>query len=120
MTHFAPPNHGVTFDLATVAEELRTEEPYLREGQGARTLNRSADLRVLLIALKAGKTISEHHANVTASVQVLAGRLRLQLEDRGVDLSVGQLVVLGAGVSHDVHAETDSAFLLTLGWPAKQ
>lgn len=114
----APLDQGVTFDLETVAHELRAEEPYRREGQTARTLIRTPDLRIVVVALKAGKTISEHHANVTASVQTLSGHIRLQLPDRGVDVPKGQLLVLGAGLSHDVYAEADSTFLLTLGWPA--
>jgi quercetin dioxygenase-like cupin family protein len=112
------PDHGATFDLESVAHELRKEEAYIREGQAGRTLIRSPDLRVLVIALGAGKSISEHHASVTASVQTLAGHIRLQLPDRGVDVAEGQLLVLGAGLTHDVYAETDSTFLLTLGWPA--
>ena len=115
-----PPEHGVTFDLAAVARELRTEEPYLREGQTARTLIRTPDLRVVVVALTAGKTISEHHANVTASVQTLSGHIRLQLPDQRVDVPEGQLLVLGAGLSHDVSAEADSIFLLTLGWTASK
>lgn len=114
----APPDHGVTFDLATAAHELRAEEPYLREGQTARTLIRTPDLRIVVVALKAGETISEHRANVTASVQTLSGHIRLQLPDRGVDVPEGQLLVLGAGLAHSVYAETDSTFLLTLGWQA--
>jgi quercetin dioxygenase-like cupin family protein len=113
----AATDQGVSFDLETVARELRAEEPYQREGHTARTLIRTPDLRVVVIALRAGKTMSEHHANVTASVQTLSGHIRLQLPDRGVDVPEGQLLVLGAGLSHDVYAEADSTFLLTLGWP---
>ncbi len=111
------PEHGTTFELARIAGELRAEEPYLRDGHAARTLIRTPDLRIILIAIGAGKTISEHHTSVTASVQTLSGHVRLHLPDRTVDVSQGQLLVLGAGLSHDVHAEVDSAFLLTLGWP---
>lgn len=113
-----PPDHGVAYDLTRIGQELRGEEAYAREGQTARTLLRSSDLRIVVIALKAGKTIAEHHANVTASVQTLSGHIRLQLPDRGVDVPAGQLLVLGAGLAHDVYAETDSTFLLTLGWPS--
>lgn len=120
MNNPAPPDHGVTFDLAAVARELRAEEPYLREGQTARTLIRTPDLRIVVVALKTGKTISEHHASVTASVQTLSGHIRLQLPERTVDVPEGQLLVMGAGLAHDVHAETDSTFLLTLGWPASK
>lgn len=113
-----PLDHGATFDLESVARELRTEDAYVREGQAARTLIRSRDLRIVIVALEAGKTISEHHVNVTASVQTLSGRIRLQLPHAGVGLTAGQLLVLGAGLTHDVYAEADSTFLLTLGWPA--
>jgi quercetin dioxygenase-like cupin family protein len=113
------PDHGVTFDLATIAQELRADGSYARDGQAARTLIRSSDLRIVVIALAAGQRISEHHAAVTAAVHTLSGHVRLQLPDRGVDVPAGQLLVLGAGLPHDVYAETDSTFLLTLGWPAK-
>jgi quercetin dioxygenase-like cupin family protein len=111
------PDHGTTFDLTSIAGELRAERAYHRDGQAARTLVRTPDLRIILIALAAGKTISEHHASVTASVQTLSGHIRLQLPERSVEVSQGQLLALGAGLSHDVYAEADSTFLLTLGWP---
>lgn len=116
----ASPERGITFDLEAIAAELRTEEPYVRGGHTARTLVRTSDLRVLLIALREGARISEHHANVTASVQVLSGQIRLELPERTVALEAGQLLVLGSGLAHDVYAQTDSVFLLTLGWLAGQ
>lgn len=115
-----PADRGVAFDLERIAEELRSEGPYARKGHTARTLVRLPDLRIVVVVLRAGETISEHHANVTASVQTLSGQIRLQLPDGAVDLSVGHILVLGAGLPHDVHAESDSTFLLTLGWPANR
>jgi quercetin dioxygenase-like cupin family protein len=114
------PDKGITFDLGAIAQELREASEYGRDGQAARTLVRSPDLRIVLVALQAGKTISEHDASVTASVQTLSGRVRLQLPDRTVEVPAGRLLVIGAGLSHDVHAETESTFLLTLGWPASR
>ena len=114
------PEHGALFDLEAVAEELRAEEQYVREGQASRTLIRASDLRIVVVALEAGKTISEHHAQVTASVQTLSGHIRLQLPERSVDVPAGELLVMGAGLTHDVHAESDSVFVLTLGWPANK
>lgn len=112
-----PIEPSAAFELAAVARELRAEAAYASEGQTGRTLVRTPDLRVVLVALRAGKTISEHHANVTASVQTLSGHLHLRLPDRGVDVPEGHLLVLGPGVPHDVSAQADSLFLLTLGWP---
>lgn len=113
------PVQGLSFDLDAIARELRVDELYTQEGQGARTLIRTPDLRLVLVALKAGKTISEHHANVTVSVQNLSGLIHLQLPERTVELAEGQLLVMGAGLSHDVYAKSDSVFLLTLGWSSR-
>jgi len=120
MTKPQPPDHGLTFNLGSIAEELRAEAAYAREGQSARTLIRTPDLRVVLVALRAGKRISEHHASVTASVHALTGHVRLQLPDRTADVPAGHLLVLGSGLPHDVYAETDSTFMLTLGWQEGQ
>jgi quercetin dioxygenase-like cupin family protein len=118
MTTLASTDQAVTFDLPSIAKKLRAEPTYAREGKASRTLVRSEDLRLVLVALEAGQSIAEHHASVTASVQTLSGHIRLRLPDRRVEVPVGRLLVLGPGVPHDVQAEPDSTFLLTLGWPA--
>lgn len=117
MSRPASAEHGAVFDFASLTRELREEESYAREGHTARTLLRAPDLRVILVVVRAGGTISEHHAQVTATVHVLAGKIRLQLPNRQVHLEVGQFLTLGPGLEHDVQAETDGSFLLTLGWP---
>lgn len=116
---------GVIFDLATIEQEMRSEEAYAREGHTARTLVRAHDLRVVLIAMTAGSRIPAHTADETVSIQTLTGRLRLQLprlarqrEARIVDLPIGRLLVLEPGNEHSVEAIGDSAFLLTFGWTA--
>ncbi len=106
-----------TFDLEAVARELRAADAYARDGHSARTLVRRSDLRIVLVALAAERTISEHHADVTATVQTLSGRIRLQLPAGALELPAGRLLVMEPGLPHDVHAESDSTFLLTLGWP---
>jgi len=120
------PEFGTVFDLATIDQEMRSEEAYLREGHTARALVREPDLRVVLIAMKAGSRVAPHVANETVSIQTLAGCLRLQLprlarqhEDRFVELPMGRLLVLAGGNEHDVEAIGDSAFLLSFGWRDK-
>ncbi len=120
------PEFGVVFDFATLDQEMRGEEAYLREGHTARTLVREHDLRVVLVAMKAGSRIAAHTANETVSIQTVTGHLRLQLprlarqrEDRIVDLPIGRLLVLERGNEHDVEAVGESAFLLTFGWKDK-
>lgn len=45
----------------------------------------------------------------------LSSQRRLQLPDRRVELAAGNLLAIGNARSHDVHAMTDSVFVLTLG-----
>jgi quercetin dioxygenase-like cupin family protein len=101
--------------LATLARALRDEPAYEREGRTARTLVHAPDLRVLLVAMRAGATMAEHQAARTVTVQLISGALRLATAEGPVELEEGHLLHLEAGVPHDVVAKTDSAFLLTLG-----
>jgi len=104
------------FDIAEVDAEMRRSDAYGREGHTARTLAREADLRIVLVVMKAGARIAEHSAKDTASVHALRGHVRLRLPDRVADLPAGRLLVLERSVPHDVEAVEESAFLLTLGW----
>jgi quercetin dioxygenase-like cupin family protein len=115
MSELESSQHG-TFDLDAIEREMRQEESYRREGHTARTLVRAPDLRVVLVAIKGGSRIAEHHANASASVQTIAGLVRLHIQGRTVELPAGQLLILERGLKHDVEAATDSAFVLTLGW----
>lgn len=116
MTRPEHPEGGVSFDLAAMERELRREDAYQREGHTARTLVREQDLRVVLVALRAGARIGEHHASQTVSVLPLSGHVRLRLETETVELMPGRLLVLEKGLRHDVEALQESAMLLTLGW----
>lgn len=120
MKNPVPEADGRVLDLAVLAQELREEAAYLREGQTARTLVRSTDLRVVLSALRAGQTISEHHAEVSATIQTLSGRVLVRLPESSEAVPAGCLLVLDAGLPHAVFAEVDSTFLLTLGWRASR
>lgn len=120
MTKPTSADEGARFDLGSIARELRESDVYAREGLTARTLTKSADMRTILVVVKAGNAVSEHHADVSTAVHTLEGHIRLNLPERTVDLPAGCLLVLGSGLVHDVHAQADSTFLMTLGWPANR
>lgn len=116
MSSLKSPDEGVIFELDEKIDELRSLEPYEREGRTARTLISTEDLRVVLVVMKAGNHMKEHRADATVTVQTLAGELVLKLPQREVTLPAGRLLAMGEGLRHDVQANVDSAFLLTLGW----
>jgi quercetin dioxygenase-like cupin family protein len=103
---------------------MRSEAEYNHDhGHAARTLVRTPDLRVVLIAIRAGAHLAEHVAQTTAAIQVISGRVRIQLprlarqhEDRFEELAPGRLLAIEGGLAHTVEALEDSALLVTLGW----
>jgi quercetin dioxygenase-like cupin family protein len=114
--HLAEPI--AVLDLPAELARLRDEEPWRKSGRHTRTLIKDADLRVLLIALRAGARLEEHHAPGRITIHALDGRLRVGVTGQAIDLAAGQLVTIGPAIRHDVEALEESAFLLTIAWPA--
>lgn len=113
--HLADPV-GV-LDLAAELARLRDEEPWRRSGRHTRTLIKDADLRVVLIALRPGARLEEHHAPGRITIQILAGRLRVGVTGQSITVATDYLVTLGPAIRHEVEALEESAFLLTIAWP---
>ena len=114
-THTLSAEH-LLLDLGDAAAELRS----LGDEQDRRavTLVRESGLSVVLTYLRAGAELREHAAPGPATVQVLDGRVRVQLGDEELDaVGGGRLIAFDAGVRHAVFAEEDSTLLLTLAGP---
>ena len=104
-------------DLLEEIQNLHKEEAWLQgTGPSSKTLVKHPDLRIVLLAMRKKMCMHEHRTAARISMQTLAGHIRLRLPDRMVELPTGQLLVLDQSVPHDVEAEEDSAFLLTLSW----
>jgi quercetin dioxygenase-like cupin family protein len=107
------------FNLTDEIADSEQKKPW-KQGLYAKTLFKKSDFRTVLISLERGARMNEHHADGTISVQVLKGKIRLSVDGKGHELSVGSLLTLGASIKHDVEAKEDSAFLLTISWPTPQ
>jgi quercetin dioxygenase-like cupin family protein len=108
------------FDLTKEIEQLRTKESWGRlPGRSSVTLVRQRDLRVILVLMKANQRMGEHRAEGRISIQTIAGRICVHLQGRQIDLSAGRLLALQCGQHHDVESLEESAFLLTITWPAE-
>lgn len=113
-TYAAP---TLTFDLAAELRSLEAEEPW-QAAHTAKTLVKHADLRIVLVALRAGGCLQQHETAGRVSIHTLSGNLRLRIPDGDICLPAGNLVALDCDVPHEVSALADSAFLLTIAWPA--
>jgi quercetin dioxygenase-like cupin family protein len=107
---------ALAFDLAAELESLKGEPTWQQHGHNAKTLVKHSDVRVVLIALRAGARMQEHKTDQCVTLHALAGRLRVRLPNETIELPTGSLLALDHTVVHDVEAVEESALVLTLGW----
>jgi quercetin dioxygenase-like cupin family protein len=104
------------FNLAEEVRRLQAEQPWQAE-HTANTLVKYPDLRIVLIALKAGARLPEHSTAGRLSIQTLSGDVVVHAHEDVFDLSAGNVLTLDQDVAHDVEARIDSVLLLTIAWP---
>ncbi|MGV3719879.1 MAG: cupin domain-containing protein [Actinomycetota bacterium] len=102
------------FDLGSTLQGLRSEPEYDRNGRNGTTLVKNPDLRVVLMALRDGGAMAEHHAPGPITVQALEGKIEFSTGGAVHVLTPGKLLALPSGQPHSVKAVQDSAFLLTI------
>jgi quercetin dioxygenase-like cupin family protein len=106
------------FDLTREIEQLH-REPEWTTGQNAKTLVKYDDFRVVLTALKTRARLPGHQTEGRISIQTITGHIQVRAQERTFDLPTGTLLALDQGLSHDVEALEESAFLLTIAWPGR-
>ena len=91
------------FDLNYEIADAATRKPWAA-GHYAKTLFKKHDFRVVLITMEPGAQMKEHHADGTISMQVLNGKVRMNIGGKAHELSAGNLFTLAASIRHDVEA----------------
>ena len=102
------------FDLVEESDALQHEDGWRKSGHSAKTLVKHHDFRIVLIAMKKGTRLEEHQTAGAISIQPVQGRLQLRVDAKTIELPVGALLALDRGLSHDVEALVDSAFVLSV------
>ena len=115
-----PPARDGSFDLHLEIDRLRASSEYREHGHSAHTLIKTPTLRIVLVALARGRHLGEHSVGEPISIQVLDGRIRVDLPGRPVDHGTSRLMSLESGVAHDICALTNTAFLMTLPWEPEE
>ena len=102
--------------LTRLAQELLTTARAAHSGRAARTLHGKSGevLRQTMIALAAGNALAEHASPGEATLQVLAGRVRLGAGDESWEAAAGDYLIIPP-VRHDLAALEDSAVVLSVG-----
>jgi mannose-6-phosphate isomerase-like protein (cupin superfamily) len=105
----------IEVDLATELQVVRAGDSYHAADHAAKTIAKHPGIRVVLIALKPGGQMHEHHADRAITVQGIDGHVEFTVGERVVALTPGRLLTVPPGVPHRVRGMDESAFLLTIG-----
>jgi quercetin dioxygenase-like cupin family protein len=100
-------------DLGKIVTELHGGGD-ARKSRGAVTLVKEGGMSVVLMHLHAGGTMGEHPHPGAATVQVLEGKIRIEIGADSLEAESGRLIAFNSGVRHSVEALEDSTLLLTL------
>ena len=108
---------GLTYELPAEVHALREDLSRMSGGRAAKTLVKADNLRVVLIALRAGTTLDPHAITGAASLHVLNGRLAVQVAGHSRAVGAGTFVVLSENLHEPVAALEDAVLLATVAWP---
>lgn len=107
--------HASHVPLTSIADDLLDQARRAPAGRAARTVYGGAShgLRQTAIALTEGSELSEHESPGEATLQVLAGHVRLVSAEGEVEATAGDLAAIPP-TRHSLHAHADSVVLLTV------
>jgi NADH:ubiquinone oxidoreductase subunit F (NADH-binding)/quercetin dioxygenase-like cupin family protein len=101
-------------DFRHEIDELESTEFWKSEDRMAKTLVKEGSLRVVLTLMKAGAVLKKHKAEGTVTIQVLHGRIRVNVDDNTVELEQSQMMSLTPGVRHSVEALEKTALVISI------
>jgi quercetin dioxygenase-like cupin family protein len=101
--------------LTALADEQLAAARASSAGRSAHTIHggQAHALRQTVLALVADRALGEHESPGEATLQVLAGRVRLSAGEDSWELATGDFLVIPAA-RHDLAAIDDSAVLLSV------
>lgn len=90
-----------------------------RERQIPRVLFTSPECRAVIVDLRAGEEMGDHHVRERVIVHVVAGQVDIESRNEAMSCQAGTLVEFEPGERHSVRALQDTRLLLLLApWPA--
>lgn len=105
---------AVTFSIADELKRLREEPEWISGTRNSVTVVKTANLSVVLTAVKKDATLCGHEVDGPITLQVLSGEIEFGVAGEPRTLRSGTVIALDNAVPHDIKALADSEFLLTI------
>lgn len=103
------------FDLPLMMIKIKQEDSWENGERNAITLLKSDNMRLVLIALRAGEIIDFRQSDNLISLQLLEGDSEFRTINKTVELKQGNLLTLHENIEHSLVAISETIFLLTIG-----
>jgi quercetin dioxygenase-like cupin family protein len=100
-------------DVGAEAKRLKSKLDASGGDREATSLVKDYGLNVMLMLLRRGARLHEHHTKGPLTVQVLSGRVKFAAAGVPHEIASGTIFALDREVAHSVEALEDSALLLT-------
>ena len=104
----------VTVNLPFYIDQVKKEASWKESDRNAITLFKSANLRLVLVALHQGAEMAKHTSPGVLHIQVLEGQIRFITDEQNVELFKNQMLVLHERIPHSVKAESEAVLLLSI------
>jgi len=105
----------LTFDLPGIINKIMQERAWKAGERNGITLLKTAQLRIVLIALHVQNEIDFHRSGNPISIQIIEGQINFKTEKQSVILKKDNLLTCHEGVKHSLVAMEESVLLLTIG-----
>ena len=103
------------FDLPVMMKKIKQEDSWEYGQRNAITLLKSANMRLVLIALRTGEEIDFRQSDNLISLQLLEGNSEFHANNKTIVLKQGHLLTLHENIEHSLIAISETIFLLTIG-----
>lgn len=110
----------VKIDLNKYIKQIKTEKTWNNSDHNSMTIFKSENMRIVLMGMHENALLKKHSANAVISVQVLQGEIIFTAEGFPTKLSMGQMVSLQTKIPHEIKANKESFFLLTVSGLSKE
>ncbi len=100
-------------DVGTEVNRLKSKLDASGSDREAKSLVKDYGLNVMLMVLRRGARLHEHHTKGPLTVQVVSGRVNFAAASVPHEIAPGVMFALDREVAHDVEALEDSVLLLT-------
>lgn len=102
------------FDLNIEIKNLKLESNWKAGRQRSKTLSKSENMSVVLMAMHKATEIKMHQANGPITLQVLEGNIQFMTWQSCVSIKAGQFITLHKNVQHNIIAKEQTIALLTI------